>query len=104
MSDFENLKKEILINLTDAPLSEKVLARRIGVNDRAIRKAVESLVSNLYPILSNSKGLWLETDPEIILQHAEKLQNTGLSYMTRGAYLKKTVSTKFGQLKLSIDK
>lgn len=102
MSDFENLKKEILINLTNAPLSEKVLASRIGVHDRAIREAVSSLIEDLHPILSNTKGLWLETDPTIILQHAEKNHSIGLSYMTRGSHLKRTVEEKFGQLKMKV--
>lgn len=102
MSEFEALKKEILIHLTNAPLSEKLLSKRLGVNDRIIRDAVVSLIEDLHPILSNSKGLWLETDPNIILEHAEKLRSIGLAYMTRGSHLKRTVETKFGQLKMGV--
>lgn len=98
MSEFEDLKREILNNLSNKPISEKVLAKRIGVTDGTIRRAVVSLIQDKHLLLSNSHGLWIENDPYIILDHCDKIYTTGMAYLTRQSNLKKAVAEKFGQL------
>ena len=104
MNDFELLKRAIITNLTgtskEKPLPEKILAKRLDVNDRVIRKALEELIEEKHLILSSPKGLWIENDPITVLEYAEKIQAIGLAYMKKGSNLKHAVEVKFGQLSM----
>lgn len=106
MAEIDNLKVAIIMNLTgttkEKPLPEKVLAKRLDVNDRVIRKAVESLIEEKHLILSSSKGLWIEKDPKAVLEHCKKIYDTGMAYMKKQADLKHAVETRFPQLSMSL--
>ena len=69
MNDFELFKRAIITNLTgtskEKPLPEKILAKRLDVNDRVIRKALEELIEEKHLILSSSRGLWIENDQAV---------------------------------------
>ena len=104
MNEKQDLKRAIITNLTgtskENPLPEKLLAKRLDVNDRVIRKALEELIEEKHLILSSPKGLWIENDPITVLEYAEKIQAIGLAYMKKGSNLKHAVETKFGQLSM----
>lgn len=106
MSDFEALKRAIITNLTstskEKPLPEKILAKRLDVNDRYIREAIVSLIEDKHLILSSPKGLWIENDPRVVLEYCEKIYSTGMAYMKKQSDLKHAVEVKFGQLSMRL--
>ena len=97
----QDLKSAILSNLSDRPLSEKVLSKRLGVNDRIIREAVRELITEGHPVLSSSsKGLWIANTPEELIECAEKLKHIGIEYILRRRDLMRCAKKMQGQLRL----
>ncbi|MDY4129517.1 MAG: HTH domain-containing protein [Peptostreptococcus porci] len=57
----QQLKEQVLRQLSDEPIKREDLSRRLGVSDRGVREAIARLREQGIPICSNSdnKGYWL---------------------------------------------
>jgi predicted regulator of amino acid metabolism with ACT domain len=103
MNGLDEIKTLLKIHLEDYPISEKKLSRTIGVDERTIRLAIVDMIEKDDEIiLSNSKGVWKEHDPKVVLDYCAKIQAIGMAYMKKQADLKKNVSHKFPQLGMSL--
>ncbi len=99
MNGLDEIKTLLKIHLEYYPISEKKLSRLIGVDERTIRLAIVDMIEKDEEIiLSNSKGVWKEHDPKVVLDYCNRIQAIGMAYMKKQSDLKKNVSHKFPQL------
>lgn len=59
--------EKLLSNLKEYPQSRRILSKKMGVSDRALRKAIEGARLQGIPICSNSQtdGYWLGSSADI---------------------------------------
>ena len=66
------MKEKLLAMLTDKPQSRELLCIKLHVSDRKLRKAVEDLRREGYPICSSShrRGYWMgdATDRKVLVR------------------------------------